>query len=168
MTDNVPATKKEQPSLASEIWDWRPFETLRRQLDRFFEDAPLTKFASDVEPLERLIGWPGTPPVDFVETDAGFELTAELPGLEPKDVSLSLSNGALVIEGEKKTEREEKDKGYFYSERRYGSFKRSFRLPEGVDVDQIKADFDKGVLKVSLPKSPTAVKSEKKIEIASK
>jgi len=81
---------------------------------------------------------------------------------------VKLSNGTLTISGEKKDERENKEKDYYFSERRYGSFKRAFRLPEGVDTDKIEASFDKGVLTVRLPKTTEARKAEKKIEIKPK
>ncbi|WP_036280425.1 Hsp20/alpha crystallin family protein [Methylocystis sp. ATCC 49242] len=166
--ESTPVTKKESSMISPDLWDWRPFEALRRQLDRFFDEAPLQKRSGDYEPFERFVGWPATPPVDFVERDNEYELTAELPGMDQKDVEAKVVNGALVIHGEKKVEREEKNEGYFFSERRYGSFKRSFRLPDGVDAEKIKATFEKGVLKVTLPKSAEMKQQEKKIEIASK
>jgi HSP20 family protein len=167
--EQTPA-KKDQAGevIPSDLWDWRPFEALRRQLDRFFDEAPLQKRSGDLEPFERFMGWQGTPPVDFVEHDDGYELSAELPGLDHKDVEVKVANGALVIHGEKKMEREETKEGAFFSERRYGSFKRSFRLPENVDVDKIAADFQKGVLKVTLPKTAQTKTEEKKIDIAVK
>lgn len=162
---NTPAKKDAGAGVSPDLWDWRPFEALRRQLDRFFDEAPLQKRSGGTEAFDRLMGWQGTPPVDFVERDTDYEVTAELPGLDQKDVEVKLSNGALIIHGEKKMEREEKSEGMFFSERRYGSFKRSFRLPENVDVDKIAASFDKGVLKVTLPKSAQTESEEKKIEI---
>jgi HSP20 family protein len=163
----APEKKDGGALVGPDLWDWRPFEALRRQLDRFFDEAPLQRRTGEMEPFN-FMGWQGTPPVDFVERDNDYEVTAELPGLDQKDVEVTLSNGALVIHGEKKMEREEKNEGMFFSERRYGSFKRSFRLPENVDVDKIAASFDKGVLKVTLPKSGHTKSEEKKIEIATK
>jgi HSP20 family protein len=164
---NAPV-KKEAAPVSTDLWDWRPFEALRRQLDRFFDEAPLQKRSGELEPFERFVGWQGTPPVDFVERDNEYEVTAELPGLDQKDVEVKIANGALVIHGEKKMEREEKQEGMFFSERRYGSFKRSFRLPENVDAAKIAASFEKGVLKVTLPKTAQAKAEEKKIDIAVK
>jgi HSP20 family protein len=161
---NAPVQKETSP-VSKDLWDWSPFETLRRQLDRFFEEAPLPKYTGD---LERFVGWQGTPPVDFVERDKEYEVTAELPGLDRQDVEVKLANGALIIHGEKNMEHEENREGAFFSERRYGSFKRSFRLPENVDAEKIAASFEKGVLKVSLPKSAHKTVEEKKIEIAVK
>lgn len=165
---NAPEKKDGGAVVSPDLWDWRPFEALRRQLDRFFDEAPLRKRSGEMETFDRLLGLQGSPPVDFLERDNEFEVTAELPGLDQKDVEVKVANGALVIHGEKKMEREEKREGMFFSERRYGSFKRSFRLPENVDVDRIGASFEKGVLKVTLPKSAQATSEEKKIDIAVK
>ena len=89
----------------------------------------------------------------------------ELPGLDEKNVEIKLSNHTLTIKGEKKEEKEEKDKDYYLSERRYGSFQRSFQVPEGVDTGKIDASFSKGVLTVKLPKTAEAQKAEKKITV---
>ena len=151
------------------LFDWHPFNTLRRQIDRLFEEFPAAKSLGDFQPFDTLAGaWPGMPPVDFVEKDGDYEISAELPGLDEKHVDVKLSNGVLTISGEKKDEKEEKKEGYYFSERRYGSFKRAFRVPDGVDADKIAATFEKGVLKIRLPKSPEAKAQEKKIEIAAK
>ena len=115
-----------------------------------------------------LSGFSSHPAVDLAEKDGEYEITAELPGLDEKDVELRLSNGVLSISGEKKAEHEEKDKNYHFSERRYGSFRRSFRVPEGVDESKIEAHFEKGVLTVKLPKSQQSADSGKKIEIKAK
>lgn len=166
---NVPEKKNGGGSLVpTDLWDWRPFEALRRQLDRFFDEAPLQRRSGEMEPFERFMGWQGTPPVDFIEHDDDYEVTAELPGLDQKDVEVKIVDGALVIHGEKKLEREEKKEGAFFTERRYGAFKRSFRLPGNVDPEKVSASFDKGVLKVTLPKSAAGGGEEKKIDIAIK
>jgi HSP20 family protein len=85
--------------------------------------------------------------------------------MEEKDIDVKFADGVLTIKGEKKEEREEKKKDYYLSERRFGSFQRSFRVPEGVDADKIDASFKNGVLTVMLPKSAEAQKREKKIAI---
>jgi HSP20 family protein len=121
------------------------------------------------EPFERFAtAWAGMPPVDLFEKDNEYEITAELPGLDDKTVEVKLSNGTLILSGEKAEEREEKERGYHFSERRYGLFKRSFRMPEGVDADKIEASFEKGVLTVRLPKTLAAQKTEKKIAVKMK
>jgi HSP20 family protein len=97
-----------------------------------------------------------TPSVDVTETDREIEITAELPGLEEKDVQIDLVDNILTIKGEKKAEKEEKDKAYRLVERSYGAFARSVELPAGVNPDAIKANIAKGVLKVSVPKPAPA------------
>jgi HSP20 family protein len=165
---SAPQTKNGGGLTSPDLWDWRPFEALRRQLDRFFDEAPLQKRSGEFEPFERFMSWQGTPPVDFLEKDGEYEMTAELPGLDHNDVEVKIAGGALVIHGEKKMDREENKEGMFFSERRYGSFRRSFRLPENVDPEKIAASFEKGVLKVTLPKSAPSRAQEKKIDIAVK
>jgi HSP20 family protein len=150
---------------------WRPFESLRREIDRLFEDFDGGFWHA---PARRLFEYPPfgrselsitTPAVDVAETDKEYEVTAELPGMDEKDIEVKVSNDVLVIRGEKHAEHEEKKKDYYFSERRYGSFERSFGLPSDVDADKIEAAFKKGVLKITLPKSAEAQKNEKKIAV---
>ncbi len=108
------------------------------------------------------------PFVDVVEKEKECQISAELPGLDEKDVEVSIADDLLTIKGEKKEEREEKAKNYYASERRYGAFQRSFQIPSGVDADKIGASFQKGVLMVTLPKTPEAQTKEKKIAIEAK
>lgn len=132
------------------------FGSLQREIDRLFEDFTPTfatgRGLTDVKAK-----------MDLAETKDGLELTVELPGLEEKDVDVSVSDGVLTVSGEKKFESEKKDKNYHFVERSYGSFSRSITLPDGVKADQIQASMNKGVLKVIIP---TPVKAEaKKIEV---
>jgi HSP20 family protein len=114
------------------------------------------------------------PAVDFAEADKGYEVTAELPGMDEKDIEVKFADGVLTIRGEKqdekeekkKDEKEEKKKDYYLHERSYGSFHRALQLPNGIDQDKIEAIFKNGVLKVNLPKSAEAQKAEKKIAVA--
>jgi HSP20 family protein len=99
------------------------------------------------------------------ETDTELVVEAELPGMDEKDVSVTLNNGVLTLKGEKKSEREEKKDNCHLMERSYGSFQRSFQVADTIDADKVKAAFEKGVLKVTLPKRPEAVKAEKRIPI---
>lgn len=162
----VPVKESKETLPSYGLFEWHPFETLRRQIDRLFEDTPFRKAAPEFEPFGRFpLAWASAPAVDLVEKDKEYEITAELPGLDEKNVEVKLSNGTLTICGEKKEEREEKDKGYHLSERRYGSFKRAFRVPDGVDAEHIEASFGKGVLTVRLPKTTEAQKPEKTIAI---
>ena len=103
--------------------------------------------------------------MDVVEKDKEYEITAELPGTDEKNVEIKLSNRTLTIKGEKKEEKEEREKDYYLSERRYGSFQRSFQVPDSVDAEKIEASFAKGVLTIRLPKTAEAQKSEKTIAV---
>jgi HSP20 family protein len=149
-------------------------ESLRREIDRIFDRFhknwrfPFGRSVFDIEPfLPREVIFDVAPAVDLVEKDKAYEVTAELPGMDDKNVEVKVANGTLTIKGEKKEEREEKEKDYYLSERRYGSFQRVFRIPEGVDRDKIEATFAKGVLTVTLPKTTEAQKAEKKIHVKS-
>ncbi|RON08350.1 molecular chaperone Hsp20 [Pseudomonas brassicacearum] len=152
---------------------WRPLEKLRQQVDHLFEDfnrgsglSPFSRGLFDVEPFWRreFIGR-GLPAVDIAEKEKSFEITAELPGMDQKNIEIKLSNGSLIIKGEKREDKEESRKGYHLSERHYGSFERVFNLPKGVDADKIEAKFSNGVLSLSLPKKPEAIKPEKIVPI---
>jgi HSP20 family protein len=164
-------TKEAAPPAKSR--EWRPFESLRREIDRLFDESergfwryPLGGSMFDVEPFwRRPMIWSTAPAVDIAEKDKEFEVTAELPGMDESNIEVKLSNGTLTIKGEKKEEKEEKKKDYYLSERRFGSFQRSFQVPEGVDVDKIEASFKKGLLTVTLPKTAEALKKEKKIAV---
>ena len=130
--------------------------------DRGFWQFP-SRSLFEIEPFWRRRV--ATPTVDIVERDKDYQLIAELPGMEEKDIELKLTRDMMSIKGEKKEEKEEKKKDYYLSERRYGAFQRSFPLPDGVDSDKVEATFKKGVLTIILPKRPEAVKSERKIEV---
>jgi HSP20 family protein len=92
------------------------------------------------------------------EDEKAYKISAELPDLDAKDVDVSVSGNMLVIKGEKRQEKEEKDKNYYFSERAYSSFQRTFELPASVDRDKVAADFSKGVLTITLPKTAEAQK----------
>jgi HSP20 family protein len=148
-----------------------PLESLRREIDRLFEDwgfwaSPIRPSMFAVEPFwRRELTWGAAPAVDIAESDKAYEITAELPGLDEKNIEVKLANGTLTIKGEKQEEKEEKKKDYYLHERHFGSFERCFRVPEGLDADKIEASFKKGVLTVTLPKTPEAQKAEKKIAV---
>jgi len=157
---------------ASALRAWRPFEGLLREMDRLFEEfdrdlwrSPFRRSAFDIEPfLRRGLSW-SAPAVDIAEKNNAYELTAELPGLDEKNIEVKVVNGSLMIKGEKRDAKEEKKKDYHLQERHFGSFERCFSVPEGVDTDRIEANFKAGALTVTLPKKPEAQKPEKKIEI---
>jgi HSP20 family protein len=158
---------------SSGLQTWHPIESLRREVDRIFEDfdrdfwrAPLRRSFQDIEPvLRRGLSWGASPAIDIVDKNEAYQVVAELPGMDEKNVEVKLVNGSLTIKGEKRDEKEEKKKDYYLHERSFGSFERSFALPDEVDADKIEASFSKGVLTVTLPKKPEAVKPEKKIEV---
>jgi HSP20 family protein len=137
-----------------------PFMSLQPEIDRLFED-----FSRGFPTIAGNGATALMPSMDVTETDKEIEITAELPGLEEKDVQINIADNILTIRGEKKAEKEQKDKNYRLVERSYGSFERTLELPEGVNVDAIKANISKGLLKVTVPKpAPTQAK---KIEVKS-
>jgi HSP20 family protein len=151
---------------------WPSFTGMRGEVERLFD-----QFARSMIPSWRRspeIGAPlnfetafgfGIPAVEVVEKDKEFQLTAELPGMEARDVEISVSGDVLTIKGEKKEEKETKEKSYYLSERRYGSFQRSFQLPGGADAGKISAKMEKGVLSISMPKSKDALNQKRTIPI---
>lgn len=124
---------------------------LQRDINRMFDNF----FAGFLPmPIDRRIGSAFLPKVNVSEDDKEIKVTVELPGLDEKDVEVSISRGRLALKGEKKTEKEDKGKNFHYLERSSGSFYREITLPENADTDKAKALFQKGVLSVTLPKLP--------------
>jgi HSP20 family protein len=115
--------------------------------------------------LRREAVWEAAPAVDITESEKAYEITAELPGMDEKNIEVKVANGNLTIKSEKQEEKEDKKKDYYLHERHFGSFERSFDVPEGVDAEKIEANFKKGVLTVTLPKKLEAQKPAKKIEV---
>ncbi len=156
--------------------DNHPLQNLRSEIDHVFERfaqgwpqwGGLWHRKTGATPME---DWPAvfdyrsSPDVNIGESDGEYEITAELPGLDEKDIELTISDGVLTLKGEKKAEREDKHKDYHLTERRFGAFRRSFTLPAGVDEKKVAARFAKGVLCVTLPKTAEARQGQKKIEI---
>lgn len=178
MASKIDVTKSETPQRAEAQGPAGgpfPLLALRNQMDRLFDefmgDWRLPAFSRDFFSLTPFrMPAPGEGAVDVrfdvSETDEGIELTAEIPGIEEKDIEVTVDDGVLTIKGEKRLEKETKERDYYLSERRFGRFSRAMRLPESVDLDQIRANFDKGVLTVMLPKREEARAKKKKIEIA--
>lgn len=158
---------------AGKVADWQPFDALRGQVDRLLHDfqtgflqAPLLRPLPDMDAFwRRDLGFNVTPAIDIVEKEKTFEITAELPGLDAKNIDLQLSDNVLTIKGEKQEEKEEKTKDRYVSERRYGSFRRSLQVPGSVDAAKIEANFKNGVLTVVLPKSAEAQQKQKTIPV---
>jgi HSP20 family protein len=156
---------------------WESLVSLRDEIDRMFDEiwsgGMLSPFRRRRHGLtEPFRGTPlawgaGMPAVDVIDKEKEVQVRAELPGMGEKDIDVRLSDDTLTIRGEKKEEREEREEGgnYYVSERRYGSFQRSFRIPEGIDRDKVDASFQKGVLTITLPKTPEAQQKAKKIEV---
>lgn len=136
------------------------FEEMENRMRKFLEGT----FEPEIFPSA--LGW--VPPTEIAETDTELLITAELPGMEKKNIDINVDEGVLTIHGEKVEERKEGEEGkkFHLYERNYGEFSRSFTLPRSVDTGKITADFDKGVLKVHLPKTEQAKAKGKKIEIA--
>jgi len=129
-----------------------PLDSFRREMDRLFED-----FWGDGKPMRAFRAAEGFwPDVDVKDTDKELNVSVELPGLDEKDVEVLLSQEALTIRGEKREDSEQDKGGYHYAECRYGAFERTIPLPASVEADKVKATFKKGVLRVSLPKTPEA------------
>jgi HSP20 family protein len=131
-----------------DLMKWEPFgelSSLRRQMDRLWDSF----FGREPAIFERG-RW--VPAIDISETKDEIVVKAEIPGMDEKDISVTLSGDNLMIKGERKSEKEEKDKQFHRIERSYGVFQRTIRLPVGVDADKIKANYVKGVLEVHLPK----------------
>ena len=155
--------------MAYELTTWKPFRDLapfsdfdrmRREMDRLWD----TFLEGDVRKGSKEdSAW--LPSVDVSETKNDVVVKAELPGMDPKDIDITLSDGHLMIKGQKKHEKEEKDEDYHFVERSYGSFVRAVHLPKEVKHDKISASYKNGVLKVVLPKSEEAKTKDVKIKV---
>ena len=131
---------------------WTPFRdlvTVREKMNNIFEEA----FISRGEEKD-MVASTWTPSVDIYENENELVLSAEAPGIEDKDIEIKIENNTLSIQGERKIEKETKEENYHRIERSYGSFYRSFTLPPNVNQDNIKAEYDNGVLRISMPKKP--------------
>ena len=141
-----------------------PFLSLQREVDRLFED-----FGRGFPSMQAFAGGNGgklMPSTDVTETDKEIEITAELPGLEEKDVQINLSDNLLTIRGEKKQQAEVKGERVHRYERSFGAFERTFALPSTVDPERIAADYDNGILTVSIPKAERARPREIPVRVA--
>src|SRR6516165_2242233 len=167
----VPVEVKKAPPAQTTLPDvWQSF---RGEMDRLFDrfgsgfGFPSLRRIFDIEPAWRTSFSFSTPAIDMSEDEKAYKISAELPGIDAKDIDVSVSGDMLVLKGEKRQEKEEKDKNYHFSERSYGSFRRAFELPGSVDRNRVAADFSKGVLTITLPKTAEAQQPVKKIEVKS-
>lgn len=160
------AVKQTAPAHAASPDAWHSLRTeMDRLFDRFSSGFGFPSFRGLLDsPTARAVVIPN-PAVDIAEDSAGYHLTAELPGMDEKDIEVSLHGDTLTIKGEKKQESERQEKDTHLSERSYGMFRRSFVVPDGVDRDRIEASFNKGVLTLTLPKTPAAAAEPRKIDV---
>jgi HSP20 family protein len=169
---DVPIEVKKAPPPETRLPDvWQSF---RNEMDRLFDrfgsgfGLPSLRRMLDFEPP----AWRSSlsfsaPAIDMSEDEKAYKITAELPGMDAKDIDVSVTGDMLVLKGEKRQEKDEKDKNYHFSERSYGSFQRAFELPVSVDRNKIAADFSKGILTLTLPKTAEAQKPATKIDVKS-
>jgi len=137
------------------ITRWEPFRefaTLQDRMNRLFREESLTTTSF-------------APPVDVYEDEHNVTLKIEVPGIDEKDIDVRIENNVLTVHGERKFEKEEKEENYRRVERQYGSFTRTFTLPTTVDAEKVQADYDKGVLKVTLPKKAEAKPKQIKVNV---
>jgi HSP20 family protein len=173
MAENVTKLPVRTGGMGAGPMPWMPFEGLRREMDRLFDSldggfwrSAFPRSLYGMVPFGR--GEPmltAVPAVDVTETDKAYEIMAEMPGMDEKNVEVSFANGILTIKGEKKEDKEETKKDYYLKERTFGSYQRAFQVPDMVDADKIEATFLKGVLTIRLPKSMDVQKATKKIEV---
>ncbi len=151
MTKSVAVSRTDTPSSPA-IW-----QSMRREMDKLFDQFSDGFTFPSLSRVENL--WPslGTElaslAIDVTEDDKAYKVTAELPGLEEKDVNVTVNDDVLLIKGEKRQQKEEKDKNHYLCERSYGAFQRSFALPIDVDRNAVTAQIAKGVLTVTMPKT---------------
>src|SRR5947209_899740 len=147
-------------------WDpFREFSTMQERMnrmDRLFREA-----YSPEEPEEALTTTNFAPPVDIYEDEHNITLKMEVPGIDEKDIDVRIENTTLTVHGERKIEKEEKEENFRRIERQYGSFTRSFTLPSAVDTGQVSANYDKGMLKISLAKKAEAKPKQIKVNVGS-
>jgi HSP20 family protein len=144
-----------------------PFTSFRREMDRLFDDFFAPAEGRSFAPAAAARAETGMimPSIDVQENEQAYTVTAELPGIDLKDIELSLDDNVLTLRGEKRSERHEEDGGRRYSERSYGRFERSVPLAAEVDPNRVEASCENGVLKVMLPKNPKARETSRRIEI---
>ncbi|MBN2581356.1 MAG: Hsp20/alpha crystallin family protein [Pirellulales bacterium] len=154
----IPWRNKQREDLVPES----PLVTLRTEMDRLFDSFIREPFGAWDWP-GFLGGQQGWPAVDVSESEKEILVRAELPGVDPKELDVSVTGNQLILSGEKKEEKETKEQGYYHSEARYGTFRRVIPLPEGADSEKVDAQYAHGVLTLKIAKAPSA--AAKRIEI---
>lgn len=155
-------SKKESKDISSPT---DSFFGLRRELDRVFDS-----FFSDFDRFPSLTNWDTSltsfrPKINLSETDKEIKIEAELPGMDEKDIEVTLKNNTLILKGEKKYKNEQKKDDYHYVESSYGSFTRAIELPEEIDQEKIEANFKNGLMSITIPKVEKPQSTAKKIEV---
>ena len=153
-------TRQFLPDIFGRVSSPDVFSTLQREIDRVFSDfhrgtPALGEFGRNALGMK----------VNVVEHDGDVEVTADIPGVAPEDIDVQLKEGMLTIKGEKKVEKDDKQKDFHVMERSYGMFERAIALPAEVDAAKVEATFDKGVLKVTLKKAPAEQSKTQKIAV---
>jgi HSP20 family protein len=162
-TTNAPATSPASRGFASFTDQLvEPLSRLRSEVERVFDDFPFRLPAVQFGTMGAAFA---APAIDMKETEKAYKITAELPGLDPEEVEVTLEDGMLRIAGEKKEEREADERGYRVSERRYGAFERLIGLPAAADDEKIKAKFKNGVLTITVAKDGRAEPSTRRIAV---
>lgn len=169
--------KKEKSGLAKpvrgETLTFEPFQSLRKQVDDLFTNFTVSWPDFEMPRIE----WPNLVGADLVSEIAKFDLSengksvkvvADIPGVDEKDVEVLVRDGVLTIKGEKKSEHKEEGEDFYITERKFGSFSRAFRLPDGVDEEAVAANFDKGVLTVTLPKKSKPKTDARRVPVKNK
>jgi HSP20 family protein len=164
MNGNILPLKRRGDRLAVRRENESPMMAIQNEMNRLFDNFFTDPF--DLAPLSaRRLATEFSPRVNVSETDKAVQVTAEHPGMEEKDIQISLERDVLLISGEKKSESEETGKNFHRVERSYGSFQRAIPLVGDVQEDKVEATFKNGILTITLPKPPSAVKTTKKINI---
>jgi HSP20 family protein len=157
----IPWRNKQQDGARGEL---SPMLALRTEMDRLFDSFVREPFGALDWPLWGSDKW--SPAVDVAENDKELTVRAELPGIDPKELEVTMTGNQLVLSGEKKESSERQEKDFYHSETRYGSFRRVIPLPEGVDTENVDAQYANGVLKLTLKKIAPA--AQKRIEVKTK
>lgn len=166
MNNNNLPLKRRGDKMAIRRENESPMMAIQNEMNRLFDNFFNDPF--DLAPIAiRRVPVEFTPRVNISETDTAMQVTAELPGMDEKDIQISLEHDYMLLSGEKKNESEEKGKNYHRYERSYGSFQRVIPLVSEIQEDKVEAIFKNGVLTVTLPKDTSAVKAAKKISVKS-
>lgn len=152
--NNVPVTHGGNPIVTFQ-------DEMNKLFSDFFGDMTMPQWLRN----NRNIAFNLSPAIDVAENNEGFIITAELPGMDIKDVQITMANGYLTVKGEKKQEEKEEKEGYFRQERSYGTFQRVVALPENANLDKAEANLKNGVLTIDIPKKANVPSKERKLEI---